>query len=174
MNRLRWIMDGGGFWEVDLSTPITMDGVARPLPINGPLPLGLSRGTKLSRPKQIDFFQRFMAAPFVPSFSRDNGFSLQRALSIPSGNDWDIELLINEELLTFGWGKELTLVGALGDEQEVANYVLKLPCIQSHLAFIKNVKQWKSRDDHQWMRCSTITYPVVQAYGMERLGKDMD
>ncbi|KAL0376298.1 UNVERIFIED_CONTAM: protein TRIGALACTOSYLDIACYLGLYCEROL 4, chloroplastic [Sesamum calycinum] len=32
------------------------------------LPLGLTRGPRLSRPKQIDFFQRFMAMPFVPHF----------------------------------------------------------------------------------------------------------
>lgn len=72
---------------MDVSTPRTMDGVARPLTNDGPLPLGLSRGTRLSRPKQIEFFQRFMAAPFVPCYSGGNGFSLQRALSIPSGND---------------------------------------------------------------------------------------
>ncbi|KNA19997.1 hypothetical protein SOVF_056350 [Spinacia oleracea] len=91
MNRLRWVMDDGGFWDVDVSTPRTMDGVARPLPKDGPLPLGLSRGTRLSMSKQIYFFQRFMAAPFVPSFvggAGGNGFSLHRALSIPSGNDW--------------------------------------------------------------------------------------
>lgn len=78
---------------MDISTPTTIDGVARPLPNNGPLPLGLSRGTRLSRPKQIDFFQRFMAAPFVPCFSANNGFSLQRSLSIPSGNEWFTTLL---------------------------------------------------------------------------------
>lgn len=71
----------GGFWDVDVSTPATVDGVARPVPGEPPLPLGLSRGTRLSRPKQIDFFQRFMAMPFVPSFS--NGLSLQRVLSLP-------------------------------------------------------------------------------------------
>ncbi|XP_021756951.1 protein TRIGALACTOSYLDIACYLGLYCEROL 4, chloroplastic-like [Chenopodium quinoa] len=93
MNRLRWVMEGGEFWELDVSTPITMDGVARPLPNDGPLPLGLSRGTRLSRPKQIDFFQKFMAALVVPSFSAGNGFSIQRALTIPSGNDWFTTLL---------------------------------------------------------------------------------
>lgn len=81
-------MDGGGFWEVDVSTPVTIDGVARPLPNYASLPLGLSRGTSLSRGIQLDFIQRFMAAPFVPSFSASNGFSIQRALTIPSGNDW--------------------------------------------------------------------------------------
>jgi len=81
-------MDGAGFWEVDVSTPITIDGVARPLPRDGLLPLGLSRGTRLSRPKQIDFMQRFMAAPFVPSFAVGPGFSILRAFTLPFGNDW--------------------------------------------------------------------------------------
>ncbi|CAO2838351.1 unnamed protein product [Amaranthus hypochondriacus] len=93
MNKLRWVMDGGGFWEVDVSTPVTIDGVARPLPNYASLPLGLSRGTSLSRGIQLDFIQRFMAAPFVPSFSASNGFSIQRALTIPSGNDWFTTLL---------------------------------------------------------------------------------
>ncbi|KAK4405417.1 protein TRIGALACTOSYLDIACYLGLYCEROL 4, chloroplastic [Sesamum angolense] len=70
----------GGFWDVDVSTPMTLDGVARPVP-GELLPLGLTRGPRLSRPKQIDFFQRFMAMPFVPSFS--NALSLQRVLSLP-------------------------------------------------------------------------------------------
>ncbi|KAL6519721.1 hypothetical protein OROMI_032615 [Orobanche minor] len=79
MKKLRWAMDGG-FWEVDVSTPVTVDGVARPVP-GETVPLGLSRGARMSRPKQIDFFQRFMTMPFVPSFS--NGLSFQRVLSIP-------------------------------------------------------------------------------------------
>ncbi|EYU41240.1 hypothetical protein MIMGU_mgv1a006694mg [Erythranthe guttata] len=81
MKKLRWAMDGG-FWEVDLSTPVTVDGVARPA-AEDPIPLGLSRGTRLSRPKQIDFFQRFMAMPFVPSFSDSNGLSFHRLISLP-------------------------------------------------------------------------------------------
>ncbi|KAL1548274.1 protein TRIGALACTOSYLDIACYLGLYCEROL 4, chloroplastic-like [Salvia divinorum] len=83
MKKLRWAMEGE-FWELDSSTPATMDGVARPVAGELPLPLGLSRGARLSRPKQIDFMQRFMAAPFIPSFSNGVGFSLQRLLSLPS------------------------------------------------------------------------------------------
>ncbi|GFP83078.1 protein trigalactosyldiacylglycerol 4 chloroplastic [Phtheirospermum japonicum] len=86
MKKLRWAMDGG-FWEVDVSTPVTVDGVARP--VGGEtVPLGLSRGARLSRPKQIDFFQRFMAMPFVPSFSHANGLSFQRVLSLPLHDTW--------------------------------------------------------------------------------------
>lgn len=85
MKKLRWAMDGE-FWDLDLSTPATLDGVARPVADGGDgllLPLGLSRGSRLSRPKQIDFLQRFMAAPLVPSFSDGVGLSLQRLLSLP-------------------------------------------------------------------------------------------
>lgn len=83
MKRLRWAMDGE-FWELDLSTPATLDGVARPSGDAGlPLSLGLSRGTRLSRPKQIDFLQRFMAVPLLPAFSHGVGLSLQRLLSLP-------------------------------------------------------------------------------------------
>lgn len=85
MNKLRWVMDDG-FWDLDMSTPITLDGLARPVPGDPTFPLGLSRGTRLSRPKQIDFFQRFMAAPFVPSYGGRHGFSLQRVLTLPVGD----------------------------------------------------------------------------------------
>ncbi|KAF2310353.1 hypothetical protein GH714_007949 [Hevea brasiliensis] len=90
MKKLRWAMDGG-FWELDMSTPITLEGEARAVP-GDPLPLGLSRGTKLSRPKQIHFFQRFMSSPFIPSYSPPtpphggHGFSLQSVLAIPTFN----------------------------------------------------------------------------------------
>ncbi|OAY56228.1 protein TRIGALACTOSYLDIACYLGLYCEROL 4, chloroplastic [Manihot esculenta] len=90
MKKIRWAMDGG-FWELDVSTPVTLEGEARAVP-GDPLPLGLSRGTKLSRSKQIHFFQRFMSAPFIPSYSPatpahgGGGFSLQRVLAIPMFN----------------------------------------------------------------------------------------
>ena len=87
MGKLRWVMDGGGFWEVDASTPRTLDGLAWAVP-GDPLPLGLSRGARLSRAKQIDFMQRFMAAPFVPLYAGGIGFALQRVLTIPFSNNW--------------------------------------------------------------------------------------
>lgn len=87
MKKLRWVMDREGFWDVDASTPRTVDGLARPVP-GDTLPLGLSRGPRLSRPKQIDFFQCFMAAPFVPSYAGDHGFALQRVLTIPFAHNW--------------------------------------------------------------------------------------
>ncbi|CAI9771126.1 unnamed protein product [Fraxinus pennsylvanica] len=92
MKKLRWVMDGG-FWDVDVSTPVTLDGVARPVP-GDPLHLGISRGQRLSRPKQIDFFQRFMFMPLVPSFSHygDVGLSLQRVFSLYR-ETWFITLL---------------------------------------------------------------------------------
>ncbi|KAI3946853.1 hypothetical protein MKW98_003416 [Papaver atlanticum] len=97
MKKLRWAMDGA-FWDLDISTPITVDGLARPIPGDTTIPLGLSRGTKLSRPKQIDFMQRFMAMPFVPSYSGDldkggNGFTLQRVLNLPLGENWFVTML---------------------------------------------------------------------------------
>ncbi|KAK9664900.1 hypothetical protein RND81_14G075900 [Saponaria officinalis] len=101
MNRLRWVMDGSSIWEVDVSTPTTIDGVARPLAHDGPLPLGLSRGTRLSRPKQLQFFHKFMASPFVPCFSPFHGFSLQRSLTLPLSNDWFTSLLGSFDLQKF-------------------------------------------------------------------------
>ncbi|CAB4262429.1 unnamed protein product [Prunus armeniaca] len=86
MKKLRWAMDGS-FWDLDMSTPRTLDGLGRPVP-GDPLPLGLTRGARLSRPKQIDFMQRFMPAPFVPSYSAANGFNLQRVLTIPISDNW--------------------------------------------------------------------------------------
>ncbi|KAK6913600.1 hypothetical protein RJ641_020921 [Dillenia turbinata] len=95
MKKLRWAMDGD-FWDVDVSTPRTLESVARPVPGDGEcvLPLGLSRGCRLSRPNQIDFFQRFMAALFS-SFAggpdpSSAGFSLHRVLSLPfSDHCWE-------------------------------------------------------------------------------------
>ncbi|KAJ8768219.1 hypothetical protein K2173_021159 [Erythroxylum novogranatense] len=87
MKKLRWVMDGES-WELDTSTPRTLEGEARAVP-GEPLPLGISRGTKLSRPRQLDFFQRFMAVPFLVSFSSpSHGFSLQRVLTLPSTSNW--------------------------------------------------------------------------------------
>ncbi|CAN1143245.1 Protein TRIGALACTOSYLDIACYLGLYCEROL 4, chloroplastic [Linum perenne] len=90
MNKLRWAMDGG-FWDLDISTPVTLEGEARAVP-GHPLPLGISRGTRLSRPKQIDFFQRFMLAPFLPSYSyssaSSHSLSLQRGLTVPITQNW--------------------------------------------------------------------------------------
>lgn len=91
MKKLRWATEGE-FWELDLSTPRTLEGTARPVPGN-PLPLGVSRGTALSRPKQIDFFQRFMFLPFIPSFSPPNNFTVQRVLTIPFHENWFATLL---------------------------------------------------------------------------------
>ncbi|KAF5821079.1 hypothetical protein HanXRQr2_Chr01g0009581 [Helianthus annuus] len=92
MRKLRWVRDDDGLWDLDRSTPATLNGIARPVP-SDPIPsvLGLSRGIRLSRPKQVDFFQRFMFMPFVPSYSLHTphpqsppGFSLQRVFSLPT------------------------------------------------------------------------------------------
>ncbi|KZV46542.1 protein TRIGALACTOSYLDIACYLGLYCEROL 4, chloroplastic [Dorcoceras hygrometricum] len=92
MKKLRWTVDGG-LWDVDVSTPVTVEGVARP--VSGePLPLGLSRGARLSRHRQVDFFQRFMAVPLVPNHDSARGLSLQRVLSLPqSGESWLLAIL---------------------------------------------------------------------------------
>ncbi|KAI4335090.1 hypothetical protein L6164_013769 [Bauhinia variegata] len=92
MRKLRWAMDGGGFWDLDVSTPKTLDGLACPVPGDS-IPLGLSRGTKLSRPKQIDFMQRFMNAPLIPSYDKPQGFNLQRVLTIPFSDNWFVTFL---------------------------------------------------------------------------------
>ncbi|XP_028759252.1 protein TRIGALACTOSYLDIACYLGLYCEROL 4, chloroplastic isoform X1 [Neltuma alba] len=92
MRKLRWAMDGAGFWDLDVSTPKTLDGLACPVP-GDPIPLGISRGTRLSRPNQIDFIQRFMHAPLIPSYSKPQGLSLQRVLTIPFSDSWFVTLL---------------------------------------------------------------------------------
>ncbi|KAF3945022.1 hypothetical protein CMV_028567 [Castanea mollissima] len=87
MKKLRWAMDGS-FWELDMSTAMTADGLARPAP-GDPIPLGVSRGTRLSRAKQIHFMQRFMFMPFVPSYSAaSHGVALHRTLTIPFSQNW--------------------------------------------------------------------------------------
>ncbi|KAE8077143.1 hypothetical protein FH972_015736 [Carpinus fangiana] len=92
MKKLRWAMDGD-FWELDASTPRTLEGLARPVP-GDPIPLGLSRGSRLSRAKQLHFMQRFMTAPFVPSYAAaSDGLALHRALTIPFSENWFVSLL---------------------------------------------------------------------------------
>ncbi|KAH1055229.1 hypothetical protein J1N35_033294 [Gossypium stocksii] len=91
MKKLRWAIDGE-LWELDASTPRTLEGAARAVPGKA-LPLGLSRGTKLFRPSQIDFMQRFMAAAFLPSYTHDLGVTIQRVLSIPVSENWSALLL---------------------------------------------------------------------------------
>lgn len=96
MKKLRWVTDGDS-WDLDVSTATTLDGIAVPLSAAGDtVPLGLSRGARLSRPKQIDFMQRFMSAPFVPCFlggGGGKGLCVQRVLSLPFGGDWFTTML---------------------------------------------------------------------------------
>ncbi|KHG05876.1 Methionine--tRNA ligase [Gossypium arboreum] len=91
MKKLRWAIDGE-LWELDASTPRTLEGAARAVPGKA-LPSGLSRGTKLFRPNQIDFMQRFMVAPFLPSYTHHLGVTIQRVLSIPVSENWSALLL---------------------------------------------------------------------------------
>ncbi|CAH8353320.1 unnamed protein product [Eruca vesicaria subsp. sativa] len=92
MNRLRLVGEGD-IWELDMSTPLTLEATARAIS-NDPLPLGLTRGTRLSRPKQAEFFHRFMATPLIPSFSPlHGGLSLQKVLTFPFPNNWFVSLL---------------------------------------------------------------------------------
>ncbi|KAL2340167.1 hypothetical protein Fmac_008107 [Flemingia macrophylla] len=100
MRKLRWVMDGGGFWDLDISTPQSLDGVACPVPAD-PLPLSVSRGTRLSRPRQLQFMHRFMHAPLIPSFTHPHGLSLQRLLSLPFSDNWFVSLLGHFNLQRF-------------------------------------------------------------------------
>ena len=88
LRRMRWMSEGDGRWELDAETPATMEGTARPVP-GDPLPLGLSRGPRVTRPKQLDFFHRFMASPLVPTFSAaDGGLSVHHAHLLHLTDNW--------------------------------------------------------------------------------------
>jgi len=85
--------EGDGRWELDAETPATMEGTARPVP-GDPLPLGLSRGPRVTRPKQLDFFHRFMASPLVPTFSAaDGGLSVHHAHLLHLTDNWSFTIL---------------------------------------------------------------------------------
>ncbi|GJN37807.1 hypothetical protein PR202_gb26798 [Eleusine coracana subsp. coracana] len=93
LRRMRWMSDGDGRWELDAETPVTMEGTARPVP-GDPLPLGLSRGPRVTRPKQLDFFHRFMASPLVPSFSASGeGLSVRHAHLLHLAHNWSCTIL---------------------------------------------------------------------------------
>ncbi|KAK8947128.1 hypothetical protein KSP39_PZI007178 [Platanthera zijinensis] len=104
MRRLRWVVDGGG-WELDAETPVTMEGTARAVP-GDPLPLGISRGGRLSRSKQLDFLHRFMASPLVPSFGGDptnggQGVVLHHAHTFHIRDSWSATVLEQFNLQNF-------------------------------------------------------------------------
>ncbi|CAD6213076.1 unnamed protein product [Miscanthus lutarioriparius] len=93
LRRMRWMSDEDGRWELDAETPVTMEGTVRPVP-GDPLPLGLSRGYRVTRPKQLDFFHRFMASPLVPTFSatRDD-LSVNHAHILYITDNWSSTIL---------------------------------------------------------------------------------
>lgn len=90
---MRWMTDREGRWELDVESPATMEGTARPVP-GDPLPLGLSRGPRVTRTKQLDFFHRFMASPLVPAFSPyRSGLSLDHAHLFHLAENWSFTIL---------------------------------------------------------------------------------
>uniref|UniRef100_A0A0E0C004 Protein TRIGALACTOSYLDIACYLGLYCEROL 4, chloroplastic n=1 Tax=Oryza meridionalis TaxID=40149 RepID=A0A0E0C004_9ORYZ len=93
LRRMRWMADGDGRWELDVETPAAMEGAARPVP-GDPLPLGLSRGPRVTRTKQLDFLHRFMASPLVPSFSASGaGLSVHHAHLVHLAHNWSFTIL---------------------------------------------------------------------------------
>ncbi|XP_020108052.1 protein TRIGALACTOSYLDIACYLGLYCEROL 4, chloroplastic [Ananas comosus] len=94
VGRLRWATreGGGGRWEADAETAATMEGTARAVP-GDPLPLGLSRGPRVTRPKQLDFMHRFMSLPLLPSFSPRSGPLLHRAHTFHLSHNWSATIL---------------------------------------------------------------------------------
>lgn len=76
---------------------MTMEGTARAVP-GDPLPLGLSRGPRITRPKQLDFMHRFMSSPLVPSFAGDasnggEGLLLHHAHTLHLTDNWSATVL---------------------------------------------------------------------------------
>ncbi|KAL6890599.1 hypothetical protein ACP4OV_008854 [Aristida adscensionis] len=93
LRRIRWLVDEDAQWELDAESPATMEGTARPVP-GDPLPLGLSRGPRATRPKQLDFLHRFMASPLVPSFSASrDGISVHHAHLLDLAHNWSFTVL---------------------------------------------------------------------------------
>ncbi|CAD6205413.1 unnamed protein product [Miscanthus lutarioriparius] len=93
LRRMRWMSDEDGRWELDAETPVTMEGTVRPVP-GDPLPLGLSRGYRVTRPKQLDFFHGFMASPLVPTFSATrDGLSVNHAHILYITDNWSSTIL---------------------------------------------------------------------------------
>ncbi|URE36497.1 hypothetical protein MUK42_17868 [Musa troglodytarum] len=97
MGRLRWAEEGGGRWKLDMEAPVTMEGTARAVP-GDPLPLSLSRGRRITRPKQLDFMHRFMSSPLVPSFAGDpanggQGLLVHHAHTLHLTENWSTTIL---------------------------------------------------------------------------------
>ncbi|KAE8709023.1 G-protein-coupled receptor 1 isoform 1 [Hibiscus syriacus] len=103
MKKLRWASDGD-FWELDASTPRTLEGVARAVPGKA-LPLGLSRGTRLSRPNQIDFMQRPVQPAQVLSSLKENRGAAMSMRDLKSVG----RLLLDKSLYALGFSSEVLL-----------------------------------------------------------------
>ncbi|KAJ0980016.1 hypothetical protein J5N97_015490 [Dioscorea zingiberensis] len=96
MRRMRWAVDGVGL-ELDAEAPVTIEGTARAVP-GDPLPLGISRGIRITRPKQLDFMHRFMALPLVPSYAGDvanggQGLLFHHAHTLHLRENWSVTIL---------------------------------------------------------------------------------
>ncbi|KAH9320781.1 hypothetical protein KI387_015420, partial [Taxus chinensis] len=80
---------GAHFWDMELASPTTMDGLVGTLPGEGAVPLTLTQSSKLSRPRQVMFMHRFLNLPLLPSYSPgQGGLALDRTLASLQGLNW--------------------------------------------------------------------------------------
>ncbi|KAK1262469.1 hypothetical protein QJS04_geneDACA008728 [Acorus gramineus] len=80
------------FWDMNLSTPRTLDGSARLVP-GEPVPVGVARSSRILRVQQLSFLGDGFPLGLVPSFSPPSlkelgSFSLQSLLFRPAASDW--------------------------------------------------------------------------------------
>ncbi|KAG0625143.1 hypothetical protein M758_2G031100 [Ceratodon purpureus] len=79
------------FWNEDVSSARSLDGVAHALPAQPP-PLGLVTATRFSRSQQLLLLQRLLWIPCTPSYvvdaDGDGGLVLDRVLGNTGGDNW--------------------------------------------------------------------------------------
>ncbi|GLJ48346.1 hypothetical protein SUGI_1020610 [Cryptomeria japonica] len=88
MGKTHALMDAH-FWDTEIASPASMNGVVGTLPDEGAAPLSLTQSSKLSRPRQVMFMHRFLHLPLLPSYSpTQGGLVFDRAVVSFQGSNW--------------------------------------------------------------------------------------
>ncbi|ERN19982.1 protein TRIGALACTOSYLDIACYLGLYCEROL 4, chloroplastic [Amborella trichopoda] len=94
MSKLRWAMDSG-FWDLNLSTATTLDGVVRAVPDEPCFPLGAARASRALRVQQLSIMSPGFPLGLIPSYTAGpstpkelGALALQSLLFSPSGSNW--------------------------------------------------------------------------------------
>ncbi|KAK9749119.1 hypothetical protein RND81_02G103500 [Saponaria officinalis] len=150
MESLRTAMDAA-FWDLELSSPVNLDGCAKAIP-GDPIPLHGSRAGRALRVQQLSFLSNGFPLGIIPSFNEPpnnkqlGSFALQSLLLRPSFGDW--------------W---LGLIGQFRPQKLISNIKAEISaCDELELSTIKDVaKQFLDKSLYSLGLCTQI--PVTSS-----------